>query len=75
MARFSVRKILQEVGDDHLQLHPGKGYWYFVYDDTAAAIYDSRSIMVMRLSDLTFDRWLEEARDFVAHVTTKWSKP
>jgi hypothetical protein len=30
--------------------------------------------MVMRLSDLSFERWLEEARDFVAYVNTKWRK-
>jgi hypothetical protein len=74
MAQFKSAKVLAVVGDKHLQLYQGKGYWYFIYDDRDAAIYDTRSIMVMRLSDLSFERWLEEARDFVAYVNTKWRK-
>jgi len=71
-ARFTSRKVLDVVGEPHLRLIAGKGHWHFVYDDIKAGIYDTRSIYAMRLSDLSFGHWVEEARVFVAYVNTSW---
>jgi hypothetical protein len=53
---FSIRKW-------PIELVKGSGYMYFVLDD--GKLYDTRSIMVPRVNDLSLERWLEEAKEFL----------
>lgn len=41
------------------------GYWYFVYDNVPAAVYETESVYCMRLNDMPVDRWVEIGKDFV----------
>jgi hypothetical protein len=63
-----VSQVLFAVGNEHLDLVQGKGYWYFVYDDTIKGIYDTTSIMTMRLGDFTVAQWAEDGREFCAKM-------
>jgi hypothetical protein len=50
-----------------VELVKGKGYLYFVFDDGKR--YDTLSVMVPRLNDLTLDRWVAEGKEFAARMT------
>ena len=62
---ITTRQILKAIDCPILNLYKGEGYYYFVYDDLARGVYDSRSVYAYRLNHLSFDRWVEEGRDFV----------
>lgn len=68
----SVTKALAAKGHPRVELIRGEGYLFFVFDDPARNIYDTRSVMVPRLGDLTLDQWVEDgvafARDIEAHA-------
>jgi hypothetical protein len=68
MKTTSTKQVLKAVGNEHLDLVRGNGYWYFVYDDLANGIYDTRSVYTMRLSDWTVEMWAEEGREFCAKM-------
>lgn len=52
----------------YINLYKGKGYWYFVYDDPNADIYEQHTVCVYRLNDLTLDQWIKEGKDFVKEI-------
>ena len=64
--KLSVKKILKEVGCLKLNLVKGKDYWYFIYDDEEANKYDTSSVYVMTLNEMSLDRWVEEGKELVA---------
>ncbi len=69
LAATRVKQVLDAVGNEHLALYQGKGYWYFIYDDLAkTGRYDSHSVYVMRLSDCSVDWWATEGREFCEKV-------
>ena len=45
-----------------LELVKGEGYFYFVYD--TPELYETESVYVYRLNELTREQWLEQGRDF-----------
>lgn len=49
-----------------LELVKGKDYLYFVFDDGKR--YDTLSVMVPRLNDLTLAQWVEEGKQFAARM-------
>lgn len=55
----STAEILRIVGCKHLNLYRGvgSGYWYFIYDN--GVIYESESVYVPRLNDMTVAQWVE----------------
>lgn len=58
----STAEILRAIACPRLSLHRGvgHGYWYFIYDDLdAGGIYDSKSVYVPRLNDMTVAQWAE----------------
>ena len=57
------RTILKQIGEPNLALYDAPGYFYFVYDD--GTIYETRSVMVDRLSHLFIDEWVDEGKQFV----------
>lgn len=65
MAKFKVAAIEKAIGSNYIKLFKGDGYWYFVIDYPYCDIYDTLSVYVNRLNDLSFDRWVEEGKDFI----------
>lgn len=57
----TVAKILKGVGNPHLSLYKGEGYWYFAFDDGGER-YETQSVMVMRLRELSLEEWVAEGR-------------
>lgn len=55
----SAAEILRAVGCPNLNLYRGvgNGYWYFVFD--APDVYESESVYVPRLNDMTVTQWVE----------------
>lgn len=59
---LTTKKILKEIGCENLDLVRGEGYFYFVYDEFPnREIYDTRSVFVFRLNDLSLESWIYEA--------------
>jgi hypothetical protein len=50
-----------------VELVKGKDYLYLVFDDGQR--YDTLSVMVPRLNDLTLAQWIEEGKQFAAKMT------
>lgn len=68
MKATRTSQVLKAIGNDHLQLVQGNGYWYFIYDDVAKGLYDTKSVYTMRLGDDTVEGWAAEGREFVAKM-------
>jgi hypothetical protein len=66
---ITTRRILKEIGCQHLRLYNGGGYWYFTYDDGHR--YRTHSVLTIRLNDLPLTDWVAEGRDLVATVEAK----
>lgn len=65
---FTSKAILKAVGSAKLSLYyvTGHGYWVFAYDDIAGRnVYDTESVYVPRLNSMSFDRWVEQGKDFL----------
>lgn len=63
----TVKKILEYIGNDNLNLYKGEGYWYFVYDDKNSK-FETLSIYTYRLNDMGIERWISYGRDFVTQM-------
>lgn len=61
-----VSQVLHAIGNEHLTLVAGNGYWYFVFDDGVK--FDTKSVYTMRLSNFTVNEWAAEGREFVAKM-------
>lgn len=70
---ISSKAILKAIGCDKLSLVrvPGDGYWYFAYDAIESNFYETESIYVMRLNDMSLERWVEYGVSFVAKSEEK----
>ena len=66
--RITMVRILNILDVPHLSLYEGPGYYYFVYDDVDADVYQTRSVMVYRLNHMTLDQWVQEGRSFVNEI-------
>lgn len=58
----SAAEILRAIGCRQLALYRcvGEGYWYFIFDDLAGTgTYESKSVYVPRLNDMSVERWVE----------------
>ena len=62
------KQILDKIGEKHLRLYQGDGYNYFIYDDEENNIYESESIMVMRLNWMSLEQWIDAGRAFISRV-------
>lgn len=65
----STAQVLHAIGNEHLDLVRGRGYWYFVYDDGVK--FKTHSVYTMRLSDFTVNAWTDEGREFLARMESK----
>lgn len=62
---ITTRQILKAIGCPILNLYQGKGYWYFVYDDLDANVFETHSVYAVRLNQLPLETWVQEGQDFV----------
>lgn len=60
-------QIIGAIGNPHLQLYRGDGYFYFVYDDGKDR-WEDHSVYVYRLNHLSYDKWIAEGLDFLKKV-------
>lgn len=65
----STAQVLHAVGNEHLDLVRGKGYWYFVYDDGVK--FKTHSVWVVLLRQLSVNAWADEGREFVTRMESK----
>ena len=61
-------QIIKKIGNPHLKLYTGKGYFYFVYDTGNIKDYDDHSVYVYRLNHLSLDQWVNEGNGFLKEV-------
>jgi len=62
------KQIIKKIGNPHLNLYVGNGYFYFVYDNTDPNQWEDHSINVLRLHDMSLDQWVEEGNRFLKEV-------
>ena len=60
--------IVNAINHPNVGLYKSQDCWYFVYDNVDAGIYETRTVYVWRLNELTLDQWIEEGNDFVEEV-------
>jgi hypothetical protein len=51
-----------------IELVRGDGYHYFILDDVANNVYETRSIMIPYTKDQSAVLWLEDAQQFAADM-------
>lgn len=61
----SAAQIIKKIGCIDLTLVRGAGYWYFVYDDVANGVYETKSVYCAYLNSMSLKEWVEEGKDFV----------
>lgn len=71
MKKILAKTVINAIGNSKLKLYQGPGYWYFVYDDIPNNVFESKSVMVMRLNDMPLKRWIETGQDFIEKMTEK----
>jgi hypothetical protein len=60
-------QIIGAIGNPHLKLYRGDGYFYFVYDDGKDR-WEDHAVYVYRLNHLSYDKWIAEGLDFLKKV-------
>lgn len=73
---ITKQQIIKEIGCPHLTLwkNAGDGYHYFMYDTFHKkgtgfdGRYNTYSIYVMYLKDMSLEQWVKEGKDFVAQM-------
>ena len=70
----SSKHIIAEINCPHLSLHKGHDHWYFVYDNVQGGVFETLSVYVLRLSDLSLDGWLSDGRAFIAKIDAKMKR-
>lgn len=63
MKSITRNKILKEINNECVSLHKGDGYYYFTYDD--GVHYETRSVYVMYLNQLSIEYWVAEAQNLI----------
>lgn len=67
----TVAQVLKAVGCDKLDLVRGGGYLYFVYDDKARNVWETESVYVCYLNQLSVEQWVDMGKAFVNRVTVE----
>lgn len=67
-----VRRLAERETGLTLELYRGRGYFYFVYNETDAdgrtTRHESYSVYTCHLSSLTTEQWADEARAFATQI-------
>jgi hypothetical protein len=59
----SATQVLKKIKCEYLSLYKGEGYWYFIFDN--GTTYESESIMVIRMNDMTVEQWVDAGEAFL----------
>lgn len=70
----SAKQVIKAIGNEHLELVRGNGYWYFVYDNAEKHAYDTKSIYTMYLSHTPLEQWVADGREFVEHMEREFAQ-
>jgi hypothetical protein len=62
-------KTLNKKFDQRITINKGNGYFYFIFDDGKS--FESESIYVHKLNNLTETQWIDLYSDFVNKIVTK----
>lgn len=67
---FGSKNIVKEIGSDKVELFRvvDHGYWYFVYDDSDNKRFETYSVSVPFLNQMSLERWVEIGKLFVEAV-------
>lgn len=71
MSKISTRQILSRIGEPRLDLCKGDGYWHFTFDDPKANVFETHSVMVHRLNQLSLEQWENEGSAFAFKCALK----
>ena len=61
-------QIIKKIGNPHLNLYTGEGYFYFVYDTGSTEDWYDHSVYVYRLNHMSLDKWVDEGKGFIKEV-------
>lgn len=63
---FQIRSVNKVFAEDKLpvELVKGEGYFYFQYDLPEQNVFETKSVYVASLNQLTKDEWIREGRQF-----------
>ena len=63
---FQVRSVNKVFAEDNLpvELVKSEGYFYFTYDLPEQNVFETKSVYVSTLGQLTKDEWIREGREF-----------
>lgn len=70
MARgvHTVTRAIRAAGHPEVELVRGEGYHYYVFDDVAANIYETESVMEMHFTNITHERWIADGIAFAERI-------
>jgi hypothetical protein len=58
--------ILKAIGCPNLSMYKGDGYWYFAYDTDLK--FETHSVYVCYLNQLTLEEWVSEGMELVNNM-------
>lgn len=64
----TVAQVTKAIGCPELELVKGSGYLYFVYNDKENNIWETESVYIAYLNQLSVEQWSEIGRAFVARM-------
>jgi hypothetical protein len=67
-SNLTRNQIIKKVGNPHLNLYAGEGYFYFVFDNGEINDYADHSIYVYRLNHMSLNQWINEAQTFLKGI-------
>ena len=62
------KQIIKKIGNPHLSLRNGGGYFYFVYDNGSDAIWgrkNTHGVYCYRLNHMSLEQWVSEGEYFL----------
>lgn len=62
--QITIKRILAEINNENLNLYRGKDYFYFTYSNIDEDFFETYSVYVYRLHDLSFGDWIECGNNF-----------
>ena len=63
---LTIKRIIKEIDNPHLNLYKCDGYFYFSYDD--GVTYETYAVFTYRLNSLTLQQWKDEASSFMGAI-------
>jgi hypothetical protein len=72
MPKASIKSVLKALDNPKgLDLAKGSGYFYFIFDNPEANIFETESVYVCHMTHLDFESWVRTGRDFLAKMALR----